>query len=337
MSTAQATLPLFPTLAGLRSRGRGPGAFSRSGPGTRAALTPAADQTEAVEYRELPVREILNPAGARLPYAWTINPYRGCELACAHCQVRYTHGFLGLDRWRDFETRIFAKRGAAEALTRSLRHRDLRGEPLALGTAADPYQPAEAGLGITRSLLEALAAEGAHGIEGLDLTLITRSPLVLRDLELLAEIDRRHVVTVRFGLVAAEDELARRLEPQGAGAEERLDAVAQLAAQGIATVVDLAPLMPGIGQEAAVLEPLVAGARRAGALDVAAEPLSLPAATRHRFMPWLAQERPRLVPLYRRLYGRRSELRRIDAARLLAAFRRLRLAHGFPRPRPGRG
>jgi DNA repair photolyase len=322
MNTAQATLPLLPVLPALPI-GRRP---------ARLPLSPAGDDG-AVEYLDLGVREILNrPEGREIPYAWTLNPYRGCELGCAHCHARYTHGFFGLERWRDFETRIFVKQDAAAALERTLRTRALAGESIALGTAADPYQPAEETFAVTRSLLEVFAR-----VEGLALTLITRSPLILRDLDLLAELDGRHAVTVQMGIPTADDDLAGRLEPGAATPSARLEAVAALAEEGISTRVAVAPLLPGVNEGERALRPLLAAARDAGAFDVVATPLTLAQATRGRFLSWLGEEHPRLLPLYRRLYGRRSRLRQSDRNRLIAPFRRLRLQLGFPYPRPGRG
>lgn len=325
MNIAQATLPLLPILP----RRRAPARLAPPAAANSADTGHLAD----AEYYDLGVGEILNrPAGREIPYAWTVNPYRGCELACTHCHARYTHGFFGFDRWRDFETRIFVKRDAAAALARSLRTRALQGQPIALGTAGDPYQPAEEHFAVTRSLLEAFAQA-----EGLDLTLITRSPLVLRDLDLLTELDRRHAVTVQVAMTTLDAGLARRLEPRAPAPAERLEAVAALAREGIATRVAVAPLLPGIHDGERTLRPLLAAAREAGAFDVVATPLTLAPATRSRFLPWLGQEFPRLAPLYRRLYGRRSRLRQVDRNRLVAPFRRLRLQAGFPCPRPGRG
>jgi DNA repair photolyase len=324
---AQAILPLTPLFPSLQ-----PSLY----PAGRAAVARPAAGTGPVEYLELGVVEILNrPAGARAPFDWTINPYRGCELGCAHCPARYTHGFLGFHRWREFETRIFVKRGAAAALGRRLRTSALAGRPIAIGTAADPYQPAEERFGVTRSLLEAFARPGVG--EGLALTLVTRSPLVLRDLDLLAALDRRHAITVEVPIPTLDADLAGRLEPNAPPPAARLEAVAALAGEGIATRVLCDPVLPGINAGEATLRPLAAAAWAAGAFDVAAVPLTLGPATRSRFMPWLSEEFPRLAPLYRRLYGRRAHLRQADRNRLLAPFRRLRLEHGFPRARPGRG
>jgi DNA repair photolyase len=163
---ATATLPLFPELP-------------RAG---RPRLdAPPLRRRAGVEYLDLVPREILNRADSPcLPFQWTMNPYRGCEFGCAYCYARATHAFFELDDPIDFETRIFVKRGAAERLRRQLRRQDLRGQTIALGTATDPYQPAEKQYEVTRSLLEVLLES-----EGLALAITTKSPLVLRDLELL--------------------------------------------------------------------------------------------------------------------------------------------------------
>ncbi|MFQ5351423.1 MAG: radical SAM protein [Thermoanaerobaculia bacterium] len=312
----EATLPLFPDA-------------------TLGCAEPAAESLGRhgdVEYLDMPAREILNRnRDSRLPWQWTINPYRGCEFACSYCYARYTHGYLGLDPRREFESRIFVKRGGREALERKLRRASLRGESIAIGTVTDPYQPAERHHGVTRSLLEAL-----RGAAGLDLSISTKSPLILRDLPLLAELDRRHTVTVNITVTTADPELARRLEPQAPDPRARLRALARLAAEGIGTRLFCMPILPRITEGGAVLAPLLEAARDAGAFDVVGAPLFLRTATRLRFWPWLRSEFPELLPVYRRLYARRSHLRRREREEVLAEFRRLRLRFGFPADRPGR-
>ncbi len=317
---SEATLPLFPEAP----------LFSE--PGMPGAEEGALGRHGETEYRELPVGEILQPnRSARLPYRWTLNPYRGCELACSYCWARRSHGYLGLDARRGFESRIFVKRGARRALERRLKRASLAGESIALGTITDPYQPAERRFGVTRSLLEALRTAA-----GLDLTISTRSPLILRDLDLLAELDRRHTLTVNLTLITADPRLARRIEPDSPDPRARLRALQGLAAEGIAVRLCCAPVLPRIGDTARVVEPLVAAARAAGAFDVAGTPLSLPPAARLRFWPWLRAEFADLVPVYKRLYRRRAHLRRRDREAVLADLRRQRLRHGFPVDRPGR-
>jgi DNA repair photolyase len=314
---ATATLPLFPDLP----------LFGRPDPAAEALRRRAG-----VEYLDLLPREVLNRADSpRLPFQWTINPYRGCEFGCSYCYARDTHGFLELRRPEEFESRIFVKRRAAEVLRRRLRRTDLRGQTIAIGTATDPYQPAEKQFGITRSLLEAF-----REAEGLALSITTKSPLVLRDLDLLVELDRRHAIEVNVTLTTVDPARARRIEGNAPDPQARLRAVARLAEAGIATQINCMPVMPGINDDEETLAPLFAAAREAGARQVIGAPLFLKPAARAHFFAWLDREHPELAGLYRRLYNRRDYLDEPARDRLLTTFRRLRLAAGFPRPLPTR-
>ncbi|MEO7974180.1 MAG: radical SAM protein, partial [Thermoanaerobaculia bacterium] len=191
-----------------------------------AAGRPAPDaealrRRSGVDYFDLLVREILNksnPASsARLPFDWTINPYRGCEFGCVYCYARSTHGFFESTSPEEFESRIFVKRNAAERLLQRLRKSDLRGQTIAIGTATDPYQPAEKHFGVTRSLLEVFT-----GVEGLNLSITTKSPLVLKDLDLLSELDRRHSIEIQMSITTVDRELARKLDPKAPDPQARL-------------------------------------------------------------------------------------------------------------------
>ncbi len=285
-----------------------------------------------VEYHELSVRHVLNRCNApRLPFDWTINPYRGCEFGCTYCYARYTHGFFDLTSWRDFERKIFVKKEAATSLARALRRRALHGQPIAIGTATDPYQPAERHHGVTRSLLETFLQA-----EGLEISITTKSPLVLRDLDLLAALDRVHSITVHVTVTTVDRRLARRVERYAPEPAARLRTVSKLAAEGIATSIFCMPLMPGINDDRPGLTALMQAARDAGAFDVVASALFLRPAARARFWPWLREEFPHLEGRYRALYGRRDYLRERDRELLMKTFRRLRLEHGFPIDRPGR-
>lgn len=315
--SCQAILPLFPFVPA---------------PARRLPSAGATGHSTGVEYVELDVRDILHRTKSpRMPFVWTINPYRGCELACVYCYARGDHGWLGLDRGRELETRIGVKRGAAEALGRKLRRAALHGQPIAIGTATDPYQPAEELYGVTRSLLDVF-----RRVEGLQISLSTKSPLVLRDLDLLIELDRRHAVTVQVTVTTLDPELAARLEPGAPEPRARLEAVARLSEEGIATSVLCMPVAPGVNDGEKELAPLLSAARDAGAVDVRASALFFRPAARERYWAWLAEEKPHLLPRYRRLYGRGDFLPARECLRLLAVFRRLRLQHGFPRARPGR-
>jgi DNA repair photolyase len=312
----QATLPLFPGL--LPTLGR---------------PEPDADalrRRAGVEYFDLLVRDILNKNDApRLPFDWTINPYRGCEFGCTYCYARYTHGFLEIQDPEAFERKIFVKRQAAEKLRARIRRSDLRGQTIAIGTATDPYQPAEKHYEVTRALLEALVES-----EGLTLWIITKSPLITRDLDLLTELDRRHAFSVHVTLTTVDAGLARRVERQAPDPGARLRTIERLAEAGIDTTVNCMPVMPGINDSEAVLEPLFEKVKAAGARDVHSSALFLRPATRAVLFPFLEAEFPALVPLYRRLYARGDYLGEAAKDQLLRTFRRLRLQHGFPVARP---
>lgn len=313
-----ATLPLFPDLAL---------------PGRPDAGAVPLRSRAAVDYLDLAARTVLNRVDSpRLPFQWTLNPYRGCEFGCSYCYARATHSFFALDDPESFENRIFVKQRAAERLRRELRRIDLRGQSIAVGTATDPYQPAERHFGVTRSLLEVF-----REAEGLTLALTTKSPLVLRDLDLLVELDRRHAVEIHVTVTTVDADLARRLEGAAPSPAARLRAVERLSEAGLATRVNCMPILPGINDDEERLAPLLRAARDAGAHHVTAQPLFLKgAAPRQHFFAWLERERPGLTPLYRRLYGRRDYLDEAAKERLLATFRRLRLEAGFPLPLPAR-
>ncbi len=316
--SSQARLPLFPI----------PPVLGRPDPDAEAVRANAD-----VEYRELAIRGLLNRCTSpRLPFSWTINPYRGCEFACTYCYARYTHGYFDLHRWEDFEQKIFVKQDASEALERQLRRAAFQGQPIAIGTATDPYQPAERHFRVTRSLLAVF-----QRVEGLEISITTKSPLILRDLDLLAELDRRHSISINISITTVDAALARRLEPRAPTPAARLRTVAKLALQGLTVSVYVMPVLPEINDDRDKLLPLFEQAVEAGAQDLVAAPLFLRPAARQRFLPWLRSEIPSLSDRYRRLYGRRDYLNQRERDRLLAPFRRLRIEFGLPRPFPGRG
>src|SRR6266404_107212 len=165
-------------------------------------------QGHEVEYFTLPVRSLLNRCISRreMPFAWTINPYRGCEFACKYCYARYTHEFMEMRDGIEFEQKIFAKQHAAELLHQELR-RVKSGEDIAIGTATDPYQPIERKLEITRAILQELARHS-----GLELGIVTKSAMVVRDIDLLREISQRNHISVNFTVTTTGAELARLLQ-----------------------------------------------------------------------------------------------------------------------------
>jgi len=180
--------------------------------------------SRGVEFVEMPVRQILNRCDSpRMPFRWTINPYRGCEFGCVYCYARYTHEFLELRDPMDFERKIFVKRMAAEVLGRTLSRTPIGTDAIAIGTATDPYQPAERKYGLTRSMLEVFAQ-----LAGLNLSITTKSSLIVRDLELLKKINRRSKLSVNFSLITLDRRLQRILEPREWAPQEASRPIAAL-------------------------------------------------------------------------------------------------------------
>lgn len=248
----------------------------------------------------------------------------GCGSVCACCPPRQR--FLDLDRWRGDGGR----RGDA-ALVRRLAAATRAGRPVVLGATADPYGGDAAHRARTRRLLEAF-----RGVDGAELRLTTATPIVLCDLDLLVEVDATSSLSFEMVVPTADPDLAKRLEPGAPGPAERLGAVREIAAEGIAATVRVAPLMPGVNDGLERLRPLVGLAAAAGAVDVVASPLRLPWRARRRFFAWLESEAPERLREVRRLYGWRRALPGERAAALLADLEVLRLEQGFPRALPGR-
>jgi DNA repair photolyase len=272
---------------------------ARPGIAGMAAAAAIVDYRNEVCYAEIPCKTLLAACDSpRVPFQWSINPYRGCEYGCTYCYARYTHEFMELRGWDDFERRIFVKRGAAAALVAELRRNRREGEGIAIGTATDPYQPAERRFGVTRSLLRALSC-----YEGMRLSITTKSNLILRDLSLLQEVNRRNELTVNITVTTQRAELARILEPRAPRPDLRLAAVDRLAAGGLPVGVFMMPVMPRINDALPEVGALMAAAAAAGAQHLAWQVLFLRACSRRRFLPWIGEHFPALVPTYRRLYG----------------------------------
>ncbi len=258
--------------------------------------------SKGVTWRDLPCRSLLNRCDSeRLPFAWTINPYRGCEFGCRYCYARYTHEYMGLEDARLFETEIFAKLDAPRALEGELRRGVGSAGGIALGTATDPYQPAEKKLLITRRLLEVFAR--ARTPRRLRISLTTKSDLVLRDLDLLREVAGRHDLAVNVTITTLNRRLARLLEPRAPRPAKRLLAVRELSGAGLTTGVFIMPVLPGLNDAPASLEALVAAASRAGASYLAHQVLFLRSGAKQVFLRFLRESYPRLSPHYRRTYG----------------------------------
>jgi len=279
----------------------------------------------AIRYLGLEVHSVLNRcASAERPFAWTVNPYRGCELGCRYCYARYTHEFMGFARWQDFEEQIYVKRNAARILRRELTPARLRDQQIALGTATDPYQPAERRYRVTRSLLEVLV----HA-EGLRLSITTKSDLVLRDLDLLRRIALRNRLRVHVTITTLDRTLARALEPRVPPPERRLAALRALADAKIPTGVALSPILPDLTDDPAALEAVIAAARAHGADRLSWNVLFLKPGTRQAFFEFLAQHAPGLRARYTARYARSAFVDRASTDRIRALVEELKRKHGF--------
>lgn len=270
-----------------------------------AAQSPLVRERAEVEYYNLGTRSALNrESSGRMPFAWTLNPYRGCEFGCQYCYARYTHEFMEIWDTRDFERKIYAKTDAPERLRAELRQGRDKGLPIALGTATDPYQPAEKQFEITRRMIEIFAE-----FRGLDLSITTKSVLILRDLDLLQTLAERHRFSVHMTVTTCDERLARLLEPKAPTPVQRLEAVRKLAAAGIRVGVNAMPVLPGLNDAPRMLEALAAQAAQAGAQFLYGNILFLMPSAMKSFMPFLEREFPHLVKRYRKLYARSAYLR----------------------------
>jgi DNA repair photolyase len=256
-----------------------------------------------VEYFELPTRAILNRcSSARMPFTWTINPYRGCEFGCKYCYARYTHEFMGLDDGQLFEQKIYAKQDAARTL-----RADLKRHPegsIAIGTSTDPYQPAERRYEVTRSILEVFA-----GGQGRSLSITTKSDLIVRDIDLLDKIRRRHVLDINITVTTTDAELARKLEPRAPRPDLRLEAVRRLAGAGISVGVFANPVMPMLTDSLENLAAVAAAAEAAGARYFGGGTLFLMPCAQAQFFPFLEREFPALARRYRDRYSQQPFLK----------------------------
>jgi DNA repair photolyase len=277
-----------------------------------------------VEYFTLPVRSLLNRCtAARMPFTWTINPYRGCEFACKYCYARYTHEFMELRDGVDFERKIFVKQHAAELLRQELR-RVKAGEEIAIGTATDPYQPIERRQEVTRAILEELSRHA-----GLQLGIVTKSNLVLRDIDLLQRIAENNQIFVNLTITTLDVDLARILEPRAPRPDLRMETVRKLNLDGVNAGVICAPVVPGITDAPRDLEALVRATAGAGGKYIYANPLFLKPCSAAVFLPFLEKEFPHLADNYRQRYKDRAFLPKAYGQRLSQLMARLRQKYGF--------
>jgi DNA repair photolyase len=260
------------------------------------------DAPEAVETRfyEVRAKSILNrvPESSQVPFRWTVNPFRGCTHSCQYCFARPTHKYLDFDAGRDFEREIVVKVNAPELLRAELARPSWTHEHVALGTNTDPYQWAEGRYKLMTGIWEAMR-DAANPC-----SILTKSPLLLRDLRLMRQIAERTEFSAALSVPTIDERAWRATEPRSPNPRARLEAVAELTRAGIRTGVLVAPLMPGINDAPEQIAPILEMASEAGAAYVTGIALHLRGDVRQLFFEWLKEHRPDLIPLYRRLYQR---------------------------------
>src|SRR5579864_3217541 len=282
-----------------------------------------------VEYFTLSTKSLLNRcvSNRQMPFTWTINPYRGCEFGCKYCYARYTHEFMEMRDGMEFEEKIYVKQHAAELLRQELR-RVKPGEAIALGTATDPYQPAERRYEVTRAILEEFARH-----RGYDLGIVTKSNLVVRDRDILKEIARSNRLSIHITVTTLDADLARILEPRAPRPDLRIEALRVLSGDGLRCGVSCSPVVPGITDGPKDLESVVKAAADAGADYVFANPLFLKPCSAAVFLPFLEQNFPHLAQNYRERYQDRAFLPPAYAKRLSQLIAHLREKYTITRAR----
>ena len=310
---------------------------------------PLLGEQKDIRYLGTFPRTLINGPSATGMGFWSINPYVGCAFGCAYCYARYAHryaverqagttatpqasvedGYDALPPWLAFERRIMVKQDAGALVRRALRRpatlNGLRDDGVVIGTATDPYQPAERRFRVTRSVLEALAEH-----DGLRVTIITKSPLVTRDLDLLARIAARSRLSVHVSLITVDRELARRLEPRAPTPAARLRGIARLRAAGIEVGVNVMPVLPGITDSPRALDALVRAVKEANASYLGACALRLRRTARERYLPFIEAEFPELAARYRGAYARGHQVNERYRDGLREQFVKVCARHGVP-------
>ena len=302
-----------------------------------AATSPCAETSrqsdQRPEYFLLPVRSILNKCDSnRVPFEWTINPYRGCEFACKYCYARYTHEYMELDG-SEFEKKIFVKQNASVLLAQDVSRKysyqragsdDGRPEHIAIGTATDPYQPAEREYGVTRACLEELAKR-----EGLSVSVITKSNQIVRDIDVLKRIAARSELSLNITVTTLRSRLARLLEPRAPRPDLRLAAVKELHEAGLRVGVSASPLIPGITDGEGELEAVAAAAKEAGAQWFFSGVLFLMPSSAKQFLPFVREKFPKLAKQYEQWYSKNGYAPEDYRRKISERVARIRLKYGF--------
>ena len=253
-----------------------------------------------MEFLHVQARRVVNevPKASRMPFRWTINAYRGCQHACSYCFARPTHEYLGMNAGDDFDRKIVVKVNAVERVRAELAPARWGGDHIAMGTNTDPYQRCEGKYRLTQGIVGELSAAANP------FSILTKSTLILRDLELLAEAARRTDVRANFSIGTLDEEVWRMTEPGTPHPRRRVEAVARLNEAGVPCGVLVAPILPGLSDGPDQLEEVVKACVEAGAVSVTPLLLHLRAGVREHYLSWLAGARPDLMERYAGLYPR---------------------------------
>jgi DNA repair photolyase len=257
-----------------------------------------------------------------MPFRWTLNPYRGCTHGCHYCFARRYHTQFELGTGDDFASIILVKTNFPEVLQAELDRPSWKAEPVALGTATDPYQPIEGHYRLTRRSLEALYAARTP------VSIVTKGPMAVRDRDILSEFEKHASCTVYFSVPTVDDDAWRALEPGTSHPLQRLRAVRLLVDAGVRTGVLIAPIVPGITSQPAKLERTIKAVADHGAAFMGSVVLHLKEGTRTHFFEYLAREFPSLVPKYERLYASRAYVPKAYAAEVRAVMQILQTRYG---------
>ncbi|GAC1434005.1 MAG: Rv2578c family radical SAM protein [Solirubrobacteraceae bacterium] len=300
-------------------------------PGGPVVRTFDAPESLDMRFHEVHARSALNrvPASSRMPFRWTVNPYRGCAHACVYCFARPTHTYLGFNAGRDFEREIVVKVNTPEVLRRELSRPNWGREHVALGTNTDPYQWVEGRYRLLPGIWAALRDSATP------CSVLTKSPLLLRDLELMLEVAARAPVSANLSIPTLDERTWRATEPHTPHPRARLEAVAELNRRGIPTGVLVAPLMPGVNDSPRQIEQLVDAAAAAGATRIGGMALHLRGDVKHIWMDWLREAHPGLLSRYEALY-RGGAYAPATERRRLAALVRTRSTSARPERMRGR-
>ncbi|MGO4236883.1 Rv2578c family radical SAM protein [Pseudarthrobacter sp. YAF2] len=288
----------------------------------RSVTTP---EFAGITFHEVTAKSVLNrvPAGSKMPFEWTVNPYRGCSHACVYCFARKSHTYLDFDAGMDFDSQVVVKVNAAEILRKEVNKASWTRQQVALGTNTDPYQRAEGRYRLMPGIITALADSGTP------LSILTKGTLLSRDIPLLKSAATQVPVGLGISLAMTDEALSEAIEPGTPGPRARLRLVSRLREAGLPCGVMAMPILPWLSDSDEALDALFSSLAAAGATGVTAGALYLKPGTREWFMKWIAAHHPELAGRYRRLYGTGSYASKEYRTWLAAKVRYFKARHGF--------